>query len=242
MKTIRHLFSAVLAGLVLQQAATASMFEVESTYVGDGWFSYRVKTIGDPRFTVVTLKTLNLPVFLNRVQYGTNSPSWTPSADPIGATWNYVSSGSQPAGYEARFTVRSSERTFRTATVTALGYDFEYVDSSTTQVASGSAEFSVLVPCLPAQADNSPTNRVSGFDPLPPLADLKIDKLVARGGAIEGIGFSYSGDFTVTLQATTNFVQWSDVARLRGVGVSNVWTTNQPLNSYGNFFRLQLNP
>jgi hypothetical protein len=99
-----------------------------------------------------------------------------------------------------------------------------------------------LVPCLPAQADNSPTNRVSGFDPLPALADLKIDRLVARGGAIEGIGFSYSGDFTVTLQATTNFVQWSDVVRLHGVGVSNVWTTNQPLNSYGNFFRLQLNP
>jgi hypothetical protein len=216
------------------------MFEMESAYLGEGWFSYRVKTVGDPRFTNVTLKTVNLPVFLNRVEYGTNAPLWTASSDPAGANWNYVSSGAQPPGYQAAFVVRSSERTFRTATIKALAYDFEYFDGTSTQLASGSAEFSVLVPCPPAQADNSTTNRVSSFDPLPPLADLKIDKLVARGSSIEGVGFSYSGDFTVNLQATTNFTLWRDVVRLFGVGSSNVWTTNQPLNSFGSFFRLQL--
>lgn len=240
MKTIRCLLALAAILFVAQPAVGDGLFEVESTYLGDGWFKYRVKTLGDPLFPVVDLTSFGVP-FTNRVQYGTNTALWAAeSFNPHRADWIYDSFSAQGAGYEAVFLARSSERNFRAASIEVLGYSFEFNDGkpgSTNQPAVGRADFSVLIPCAPAQSDNSPTNRVSGFEALP---DLKIDKLLTTGGSVNGLSFSWVGDFTVTLQATTNLTQWRDVTRLFGTGSTNLWTTNQPLNSFGNFFRLHL--
>lgn len=241
MKTIRCLL--LLAALLIcgaRLAPAASLFEVESAYLGDGWFQYRVKTVGDPLFPVVDVTSFGVP-FASRVQYGANPALWiSDSTNPNRADWIYDSLNPQPAGYQATFTARSSELGFKTVTTNAVAYSFVFNSGepgAKNETGFGLAEFAILVPCPPAQSDNSPTNRVSGFEPLPAL---KIDKLLKSGASFNGVSFSWIGDFTVMLQASSNLNQWRDVARIFGTGASNSWTTNQPLNSQGNFFRLKL--
>lgn len=237
MKAITRLF---LLSLTAALSFGASLFELESTYLGDGWFRYRVKAVPDQFFHELELTSFGLP-FTNRTDYGELPAKWiSESSLPHRADWIYDSFDPQLQPYEAVFTARSSETGFRTINAKVLGYSFTY-NSGTPGAAdvtgAGLADFPVLVPCPPAQADNSPTNRVSGFEALP---SLRIQKLEMTGGNVNGITFSGSGDFTVRLQATTNLSDWREVAYLFGSGSSTTWTTNQPLNPLGNFFRLEL--
>jgi hypothetical protein len=101
----------------------------------------------------------------------------------------------------------------------------------------GDSWFQYRVKTVPDPFFHVVDNRLSGFEALPPL---KIDRLVMAGGNVNGVIFSWSGDFTVRLQVSSNLTQWREAAYLFGTGASTTWITNSPLNSLGNFFRLQL--
>lgn len=240
MKTIRCVLLFLALSLMPGISRAGSLFEMESAYLGDGWFRYRIKTLGDPLFSALDLTSFGVP-FTNRVEYGAAPSLWLEAgAESHRVDWIYDSFNAQNPGYEVTFTARSAERNFRTVTTNVLGYSFLFNGGNPggpPVSAAGVAAFPVLVPCPPAQADGSPPTRTAGFEALPPL---KIDRLVTEGSQVRGLVFSWVGDFTVRLQATTNLTEWREVARLFGTGASNLWTTNQPLNARGNFFRLQL--
>jgi hypothetical protein len=239
MTIIQRLLLIAMA-LVPSAVFGANLLQVDSKYLGGGQFEYRVKSLPDSLFLALDVTSFGIP-FAGRVAYGPVPPKWMADTSSVDrAEWVYDSFDAQPREQEITFTARSTQTTFKTVTARMLGYSFTFNNGqagSENVDAVGVAEFSILVPCPPSEADNSPTNRVSGFEALPPL---RLRKLEMSGGNVNGVTFSWVGDFTVRLQTSANLRNWQDVAYLFGSGSANTWTTNQPLNSFGNFFRLQL--
>src|SRR5688572_7976278 len=152
MKTIQRL---LLISLMAAATYATSLFELESKYLGNGWFQYRVKTLSDPAFRSVDLTSFGVP-FTNRIAYGTNTVPWTSDASPANrADWIFDSFTSQAQPYEITFLARSSETNFRTVNAKVLGYSFIYnngLPNSEDLNGVGVADFPVLVPCPPNQA------------------------------------------------------------------------------------------
>jgi hypothetical protein len=101
----------------------------------------------------------------------------------------------------------------------------------------GYANMPCLIPCAPDEADNSPTNYVYTLKLLP---DVALNQLIQTNGDIYGVDFTWGDDSTFLLQGTTDFNNWTNVAYIWSWPPETTWTTNQILNHYGNFFRIEL--
>lgn len=101
----------------------------------------------------------------------------------------------------------------------------------------GYAGFPCLVPCSPEAADGSPTNFSYALKLLP---DISIQQLIQSDGVVSGVDFLWEYDSTLLLQASTDLTTWTNVAYLWSYPPETLWTTNTPLNDFGNFFRLEL--
>lgn len=101
----------------------------------------------------------------------------------------------------------------------------------------GYAAVPCLVPCRPDQADGSPTNVVYDLKLLP---DIAINGLIQTNGEIYGVGFAWTNSSTLVLQGTHDLNAWTNIAYIWSNPPETVWTTNTPLNSYGDFFRVAL--
>jgi hypothetical protein len=92
-----------------------------------------------------------------------------------------------------------------------------------------------LVPCAPEESDGSPSNLVSRLEIVP---DLKIDGLIVTNQDVYGLRYSWPAASTVELQASHDLTNWARVARFFGDPPQTTWTTNSPMNAFGEFFRL----
>jgi hypothetical protein len=101
----------------------------------------------------------------------------------------------------------------------------------------GCASLPCLVPCRSEAADHSPTNFVYDLKLAP---DVVIKQLIQTNGVIQGVNFMWDSEATFLLQGTADLKHWTNVAYLWSNPPETIWTTNQTLNRYGSYFRLEL--
>ena len=232
-------------------AANATTFlQLQSTYLGDGWFQYQMSVLNDPFFTEADVTGLQIN-FTNQIDQSNGAQGW----GNIDFDSSYsVSSWAFTNGYPARpytetFLVRSSETSYRLSS----GANFDGAVVLLSLILAevypgvGSGVFSAnivgyammpcLVPCSPEEADGSPTNFVYTLKLLP---DVNINQLVQTNGQIYGVDFTWDSASTFVLQGTADMNTWTNIAYVWSYPPETVWTTNTPLNAYGQFFRVAL--
>jgi hypothetical protein len=220
--------------------------ELESTYLGDGWFRYRLTTVDDPFFAFFDLGSLSA-TFENRAEYGPTPDDWGTSTNFAGATaWEPIGPvlpGSQVRPYERTFLVRSLSRHFRQQVSALITMSFGTVGGyhgyATSINIVGYVNINALVPCPESEADGSPTNLLTKVSIIN-LPDVEILSLVRNGAATHGVTFRYDEASTLRLDGTADFRSWNKIAYLYCDAGVTTWTTNQPLDTFGNFYRLLL--
>lgn len=217
--------------------------DLETTYLGDGWFRYRLRTVDDPFFAFFELGSLGVS-FENRMEYGPTPDDWEIAT--TGTAWNIIGTappGSQPRPYERTFLARSSFRHFKQHVGALITMSFGtvggYHGHATSMNIVGFVNLNTLVPCPESEADGSATNLLTKVT-LINLPDVEILSLVRNAGATYGVTFHYGEASTLRLDGTADFHSWNKIAYLYcGAGVTT-WTTNQPLDTFGPFYRLAL--
>jgi hypothetical protein len=235
-----------LLGLGLGTAQATTFLQFQSTYLGSGWFQYQMNVLNDPFFTEADITSLNIN-FTNEVNSSTDSTNWVNSDSSIGSTWSLIN-GYPARPYEVTFLMQSSDMSYKLNTNNLSGaivllslYLADFTPSmypgEFSQNIVGYANMPCLIPCTPDEADNSPTNYVFNLKLLP---DVNVNQLIQTNGNIYGVDFTWDDTSTFVLQSTTDLNNWTNVAYIWSQPPETVWTTNQVLNNYGNFFRVEL--
>jgi hypothetical protein len=211
--------------------------ELQSSYTGNGWFQYRLRTLEDPFFKRIDFSQLVPSPFTNYVE-NTVAPNWTNffyqgEWDGIMYDWSVP----QPRINEITFSVRSTSTHFRRWSYgfrTIIG--FQFADCYEGYL-GGYLGIDCLVPCAADETDGSPAVLDSRVEFIP---DLKIDALIVTNHQVYGVKFSWDEPSTVELQGSKNMRDWNPVARFWGNPPQSSWSTNVSLSPYGQFFRLLL--
>ena len=232
-----------------QASLPATTFlELQSTYLGNGWFQYQMSVKNDPFFTEADIGNLNIN-FTNQTDRGTNSDNWTNAFSNTYSTWAPSTYPPQPRPYEETFLIRSSETSYRLGALTnadaamvvfsltfAAYYPYSLSGVYSANVV-GYAMMPALVPCSPAEANYSPTNFVYDLKLLP---DVAINRLIQNNGQISGVDFTWGYNSTFLLQGSSDLNTWSNIAYIWSTPPETTWTTNQELDNDGKFFRLAM--
>lgn len=221
----------------LSTGLSKDCFELESHYNGDGWFTYTFRTLDDPLIPVIRLYQLD-PLFTNFV-------ASVPPADWTNffyqGNWEgimYDQSSPQPRLNEITFSARSSFTTFKRLPLGLTAVVFiQLAPLMGGEGYGGYVRLDCLVPCAPEEADGSPPDLDSRLELIP---DVQVADLIVSNGGVYGLTFSWNEPSTVELQGSHDMTHWTPVTRLFGEPPQTTWTTNVPLNSFGDFFRLQL--
>lgn len=234
---------------VFVAVCSATTIELQSTYLGDGWFKYRMKVPFDPFFKTMDVGDFGIMVFTNAVDYGPAPQDWTNSpATGNSAFWKYQPPiPSQVRPYEREFLVRSSERSYRVVTNAIFLFSLRQV-SDWFDYWAGRGSFSAnmfgyvylpcLNPCSSSMADGSPPDLTSAISIID--HDMTLDNLIVTNGQVMGVVFSAGFKSTVLLEGSMDSVNWTNIAYLWGDAGRTTWSTNVPLNDFGNFFRVEL--
>ena len=249
MSQITLLFAAAL--LATPATHARHQVELESTYLGDGWFQYRLRAPDDPFFIFFDLTGLIVP-FPGYTERVPDAPDWSstiqgePDWPETTINWSYPDCGHvacQTRPYERVFLARSDKRHFKrrqnAVVLMSLAMVGGYHGPYTTLNMVGYANINGLFPCDPHEADGSATNLLERLE-LINLPDPQIGTLIRTGTEIRGITFDYDEPSTVRLEATRDFGRWTNVAYIYGNAGTTSWTTNLALNQFGDFFRLRL--
>ncbi|HEU5396783.1 MAG TPA: hypothetical protein VFV81_06425 [Verrucomicrobiae bacterium] len=230
----------LLAWMAVGTAWGTTFLTLQSTYLGDGWFQYRMNVMDDPFFLQADIVSVQFTTFTNLIDRvdGTNGWSYTATNG-----WEFTNSIPERP-YSETFLMRSPETSFRLAT-NADGavsvFSLVLSDFNPSSAASGNlvgyAYMNCLVPCSPAEADGSPTNYLFVLKLLP---DVVLNRLIETNGNVYGIDFNWSHDATYVLQGSSDFNSWTNITYLWGYAPETVWTTNTPLNDFGQYFRVEL--
>src|SRR6266498_3593949 len=174
--------------LGLTTGISRDVVEVESRYLGDGWFQYGLRTLPDPFIIEIGFANLVPYPFTNYV-LSIAPPHWT----------NYFSkeewwgiahdqSGPQPRLNEINFSVRSSLTHFKQQ---PHGFETFFAvilaDCFRSTYIAGYVNLPCLIPCAPGEADGSPPQLVARFELIP---DLIINRLILTNGEVHGLTFS----------------------------------------------------
>lgn len=237
---LASLLGTLWLGLATANATTFLQFQ--STYLGGGWFQYQLNVLNDPFFTEADVVGFSVN-FTNQIDRGALPTGWTDGSGNA----NWTTTNSYPLRpYELTFLVRSSETSYRLGLATNLDGAIILVslwlaDFNPLPIISGNivgfAMMPCLVPCSPAEADGSPTNLVYDLKLLP---DITINRLIQNDGEIYGVDFTWTNSSTFVLQGSTNLNAWTNIAYVWSWPPETIWTTNTPLNAYGQFFRVAL--
>ena len=231
----------VLLGFTSIASADRPWLESESTYLGDGWFRYRVGTRACPFLNTLTVGYLGVNS-TNWVQVGPVPARWAFTNQPSQATWTADDQYSpwQTEPYDAVFELRSSMTNYQRGkgivTMSLTLFEMPGLSSDLSYNIVGYWRFPALVPCLPAQADGSGSSLYTNKS----FGDIAITHLIRDHQGTWGIEFNYSyGDATFLLQASSDMATWQNVTYLYGQSGDNIWTNSTNLGQYGNFFRLE---
>lgn len=218
---------------------------LESTYLGEGMFRYRIHTSDDPFFNYLDVLGLGIDG-VTATNLGVNPPRWSSNLQPASVSWNFdaQTAGSQVRPYTATFTMQSGFTNFRRSTLGAtlimsLGTVGAYHGQPEALDVTGLWNADVLVPCAPGDADGSSTNLLA-VGPFEWVADIRIVELLRQGDSVMGVKYDYAETNTVRLEASRDMLSWTNVAYIYGGRPTTSWTNNTSLNAYGNFFRLRL--
>lgn len=219
---------------------------VDSTYLGEGWFQYDVTWNNDGFYAAETMPSVGVS-FTNRLTYGTTPNDWTAElgSNTWNAVWAYTNLLAVQKPYTARFLARSSNTSYMTSTqgITVLGHLATYpnlVSSSNEALGVNIAYYtrmSVLVPCRPDQADDSPTTLRSYREIVPKVV---IDDFVMASNRIHGLVFAWGWPCIVRVEACDDIAgtNWTHVTNIVTYEASTTWTSSVPLDVYGKFYRL----
>jgi hypothetical protein len=221
--------------------------ELESTYLGEGWFRYRLRSIDDPFFLYfnMTFLTAAFPKFseFTSVSNGWSSLHYTNHTGPrVGWEYSYDWPG-QSRPYERVFFARTEHRSFKRGPYAQIGMSLSFLGGYHGYLAThnivGFMPLHALVPCPPDEADGSPTNLLERFTVID-LPEIRIDDLVRSGSNIIGFSFTYPEESTVLLQGSRDFQTWTNVGYVYGNAGTTTFQSGTVLNPYGNFFRVLL--
>jgi hypothetical protein len=235
---IRFVILVVASMAGLSVGLGRDLLELESRFMGNGRFDYRLRTLEDPFFAGVGIGVLAPNPFTNYLS-NTLPLHWTNFMS--GEVWNgilYDGSGPQARINEVSFSVYSSSFSFkRTQYGFFTGIQLTLADCLGGETFGGYINLPCLIPCAPEEADNSPDDLIARAELIP---DLKMNELILTNGSVHGLRFTWNMPSTVELQGSHDLAQWTAVARLYGDSPQTTWITNASLNSFGEFFRLRL--
>jgi hypothetical protein len=69
---------------------------------------------------------------------------------------------------------------------------------------------------------------------------VAINQLIQTNGQIYGLDFTWDSAATFLLQGSADMNLWTNVAYIWSYPPETIWTTNTPLNTAGQFFRLAM--
>jgi len=237
-RNIRLFVFVAINAIGLSAGSGRDFAEVESRYIGNGTFEYTLRTLEDPFIAQIGFGQLFPSPFTNYVSSVT-PPHWTNFF--YQAEWTgIVPDGSvpQPRLNEISFSVTSSSTHFK---LQRYGFktllEVTLADCLGGEYVGGYKNFDCLVPCSAEDADSSIPQMISRAEFLP---DLVINELIVTNGDIHGLRFTWDEPSTVELQGSHDLAEWTAVARIYGDPPQTTWITNALLNSFGEFFRLQL--
>lgn len=245
----RHILMFLALFCIGSGIANATTFlQLQSTYLGDGWFQYQMNVLNDPFFTEADVNGLQIG-FTNETESSTCTTNWINDGwTNSSSDWSF-NSGIPSRPYDVTFKIHSSETSYKMGTNLFTEDAMVLLTLYLTSMYPGSAEgvFSqdivgyatmpCLVPCPPEEADNSPTNFVYDLKLVP---DVTINQLIQTNGQIQGVDFDWASEATFILQGTKDFNNWTNITYVWSYPPETVWTTNQSLNDYGSYFRLEL--
>ncbi len=233
----------------LGTAGATTFLELQSSYMGGGWFQYRLKAFNDPFFTQGIVAGAQIG-FTSEIDHTAVSTNWDQTGyDNTYTSWAFTNGTAPPLPYEITCMIRSSETTYKLQTnvfngdvIMQLSLAFAGIYPGVaggvfSQNIMGCAGLPCLVPCPPAEADGSPAH----FNYKLKLApDVVVEHLIHTNGEIHGVDFMWDSEATFMLQGTKDFNNWTNVATVWSSPPETSWTTNTPLNDRGSYFRLQL--
>ena len=240
----KYLFRLLLIGILLTGGTAlpaADFIRMESSYLGEGWFEYRVTMENDPYYEASSIGAVSI-AFPGRTDYGTDPADWvSDGASADLAIWNFDMGQPQTRPYERTFLARSSHTTFKTldqgATISFVATPKAALQTSEATEISGVLRFRGVVPCPPEEADGSGATQ-SGSNWL--RADLRITSLVLENGAPKSLSYEWTYDSTVSLEASFDLKIWTPVTTILGDAGETIWTVTVPLENSGKFYRLTL--
>ena len=230
------IFALLLAALTCNGR---DLFRLDSTYLGDGLFEYRLRVLDDPFIATLRIEALSfrgvwsgpheLPVdWTTNIQTGTLI-----DLRPITLT-------NLALPYERVFRLRSAQTNFKqrvSSVVVPLAGQFAtnapVFGSSGSLVGQGA--MIALAPCPPEQADGSDTNLTTRFEL---FRNPVIQELGVVDGAPRFLTLTHQGSAFLRLESSTNLVDWSAVAGFQATNGVNRWTNASGLGAGESFFRL----
>lgn len=228
----------LLSGFSLR---AADFLRMESSYLGDGWFQYRVTMVDDPFYESASIGEVSMP-FAGRIEYGEDPTDWaSESALADVAKWTF--GGQEPQGrpYERTFLVRSSHTTFKTVDqavrVTIAATPQRDLQTPNVTQVGGYLWLRGVVPCPPGEADGSAAVQSSSAAS---REDLRIASLTVEEGVPTALSYEWPYDSTVSLEASFDLKTWTPVATIQGEAGLTTWTATTPLENSGTFYRLVL--
>lgn len=219
----------------------ADFLRMESSYLGNGWFQYRVTLADDPYFEAASISAFSIS-FPGRTEYGVGPADWSSSDAVAGeANWTADTQQVQARPYERTFLVRSSHTTFKTVdqAVRFVGLATPKTQLQSAQVPVGAVFLQLrgVVPCPPGEADNSSAVHQSSAAL---RQDLRITALTVVAGVPASLSYEWPYDSTVSLEGSFDFVTWTPIVMISGDAGLTTWNATVPLENSGRFFRLAL--
>ena len=219
----------------------ADALRMESSYLGAGWFQYRVTMADDPFYEAASISALSIS-FPGRVEYGADPVDWASSgAVAEEANWTAAAQQVQARPYERTFLVRSSHTTFKTvdraASFFVVATPKIHLQSAEVQQVTVRLQLRGVVPCPPGDADGSAAVQSSSAAL---RDDLRISTLTMAGGVPVSLSYDWPWDSTVSLEGSFDFVTWTPIATIHGDAGLTTWNATVPLENSGRFFRLAL--
>ena len=208
-----------------------------------------MKAFNDPFFTQTSVAGAQIG-FTNEIDHISTSNNWDQTShDNLYSAWAFTNGTAPALPYDVTWWLRSSEMNYKLQTnvfngdvVMQLSLVFAGIYPGVSggvfsQNILGCAGLPCLVPCPPAEADNSPPHYNYKLKLAP---DVVVKKLIQTNGIVQGVGFDWDSEATFMLQGTKDFQNWTNIATVWSDPPETSWTTSSPLNGLGSYFRLQL--
>jgi len=237
------------AFLLLTGASTAFAYEhftIASASLGEGNFAYRL-TLHDDPFSLYDDTFAFGVAATGVVSVTVTPPGWTASVSNDTVLWSSnidITSSHMPRPASYDFGFQSSFASHRTNEMDATVYG-----SLMPFTGGGGSSSSInmvyywsvpaVVPCAEELADGSAASHSETREFFP---DVLIESFYVQDGERRGLNvrFDYSG-YSAVVKAKHKLADpWTTVGTFEGQAGLTPWIPEQPLNSYGDFFRVAL--